>query len=515
MFNRDFFPTPLPIIEEMLQGIDLTSKNILEPSAGKGDIVDYCIRNGAKSVIACEKHPELRTIVAGKCNVIADDFLTVTSDQVSHIDVMPMNPPFSADEKHIIHAFNIAPAGCQIIALCNIKTITDPYNKFRRQFVELIENYGEWYSLGSCFDSADRETKVEIALVKLRKGGVNYDSEFEGFFMEDEQEQQANGIVSYNFIRDLVNRYVAAIKIYDEQLETAVRLNELTQDYFFANDPKLAISVTRLSAPLKRNEFKKAMQKAGWKLIFEKLNMQKYATKGLLEDINKFVEKQEQVPFTMRNIYRMLEIVIGTQEGRMDRAIIEVFDTVTRHYHENRFGVEGWKTNSHYLINQKFIIDYMCAYSTGKEVAKTYSGTSERNFTTIEDLTKALCYLTGKNYDHMQSLTHRMHYPVLVKNAYTGEYLRGIHGNFLMQYSSMEDAERNEYYYKDKKVELIDQGKALYGEWIEWGFFEVRFYKKGTAHFRFKDPDVWAKFNQRVAKIKGYPLPENVFRKAA
>lgn len=47
-----------------------------------------------------------------------------------------------------------------------------------------------------------------------------------------------------------------------------------------------------------------------------------------------------------------------------------------------------------------------------------------------------------------------------------------------------------------------------YGQWFEWGFFRVRKYKKGTIHFEFKDEKVWAAFNQRVAKLKGYPLPE-------
>ena len=55
----------------------------------------------------------------------------------------------------------------------------------------------------------------------------------------------------------------------------------------------------------------------------------------------------------MKNIYRMLEIVIGTQSQRMDKAMIEVFDKVTERYSENRYNLEGWKTNSHYLVNKK------------------------------------------------------------------------------------------------------------------------------------------------------------------
>lgn len=80
MFNKDFFPTPYHVIHEMLNGYDLTGKVILEPSAGKGDIVDFCIGSGAANIIACEIVPELMQILNSKCKVIAEDFLTVTSE---------------------------------------------------------------------------------------------------------------------------------------------------------------------------------------------------------------------------------------------------------------------------------------------------------------------------------------------------------------------------------------------------------------------------------------------------
>ena len=41
MFNQEFYPTPAEVIEIMLQGETIENKTILEPSAGKGDIVDY------------------------------------------------------------------------------------------------------------------------------------------------------------------------------------------------------------------------------------------------------------------------------------------------------------------------------------------------------------------------------------------------------------------------------------------------------------------------------------------
>ena len=102
IFERDFYPTPEDVIVQMLAMSDITDKVILEPSAGSGNIVTFLQNNGAKEVIACEKNTKLRNIVEKKCQVIADDFLSVTSDMVSHVDMIVMNPPFSCEEDHIL-----------------------------------------------------------------------------------------------------------------------------------------------------------------------------------------------------------------------------------------------------------------------------------------------------------------------------------------------------------------------------------------------------------------------------
>lgn len=462
MFNKDFYPTPNNVIEMMLNGENINEKIILEPSAGKGDIVDYLKNNGAKNVIACELNADLKKIVQTKCKVIADDFLTLKSEQVSHVDMIVMNPPFSADEKHILHAFEIAPKGCRIIAICNTDTLKTYGYKVREQLLNVIEKYGQSVDLGEVFNNAERSTNVSVSVVTITKPGDNYANEFEGFFLdEDPAEDQENSIMPYNVVRDLVNRYIAAVKIFDQQLETAVRLNELTKDYFFTKQPELGISVNRLSVPVKRNEFKKEMQKEGWTFIFSKMNMQKHSTKGLREDINKFVEQQQQIPFTMRNIYRMLEIVIGTQSQRMDKAILEAFEGVTKYHDENRYGLEGWKTNSHFLLTETFILPWMVdtsKWSWNKhKIGLSYNG----NVELVEDMVKALCHITGTNYDETTPLS---------------SFVRNI------------DCE--------------------YGKWYSWGFFEIKGYKKGTMHFKFQNKDIWAKFNQHVARLKGYPLYE-------
>ena len=91
IFNRDHYPTPVAVIERMLLGEEIYGKTILEPSAGAGNIVDYLQANGAKEVVASEINDKLRSILSRKCTVIGDDFLKVTAEQVSHIDMIVMN----------------------------------------------------------------------------------------------------------------------------------------------------------------------------------------------------------------------------------------------------------------------------------------------------------------------------------------------------------------------------------------------------------------------------------------
>jgi hypothetical protein len=154
-----------------------------------------------------------------------------------------MNPPFSKGAEHILHAYNIAPAGCKIIALCNLETIKNAYSKSREEFKTLVETYGQFQDLGDCFSTAERKTGVNVALIRLDKPGSNYSQEFDGFFMEEEREAETGpGLMQYNEVRDLVGRYVESIKIYDQQLETAVRLNAMQKGYFDMGKSDLSVS---------------------------------------------------------------------------------------------------------------------------------------------------------------------------------------------------------------------------------------------------------------------------------
>lgn len=478
--NPDFYPTPNAVIEQMMLGEYYSGKTVLEPSAGKGNIVDWLKLNGAGKVIACEKDPNIRKLLSGKCEIIADDFLTVTADMISHVDYIVMNPPFSQGAKHILHAWDIAPAGCVIIALCNSSNL-DTWRSECRGLQETVNLYGNKEYLGEVFeDDAERTTRVSVSLIKLYKDGDG-ENEWDGYFFSEEDEDMANlnseaGIMSYNVVRELVNRYISAVKLFDETMQAAKRINETAEykDYSVDEDGKqhtntygyLPVKFTTVSGndrttEITHDQYKKELQKYYWRIIFQKLNMEKYATQKLHGQINKFIETQKNVPFTMGNVYRVIDMVVQTTGQRMQVALQEAFDHICSFSAENSTAGEKWKTNANYMVNQKFIVPYMCSsddYYTREAFLKLgYSGDGNK----LEDVNKALCYITGTDYDKIRHLSA-----------------------------------------------AVNSQRPLWGEWFKWGFFLCKGFKKGTMHFKFLDENVWLKFNCEVARLRGWNLPK-------
>lgn len=453
MFNRDFYPTPENVICEMLKVSDVANKIVLEPSAGTGNIVDYLNKMGAKEVLTCEINDKFRTVLAEKSHLVGADFLELKEEEISHIDMIVMNPPFSTIKKHLLHAWEIAPGGCEIISLTNSSVLECGYydDKEKKKIQELVENYGGSEYLGRAFaDSDERQTDVYISIIRLYKPKTN-EIEFEDYFTEeaDDPEYAAYGIMPYNFVRDCVNRYVEAVRQFDSVMEISNTINGLldgigAQSIHFGAKGHNAESITR-------ERFKKQIQKDAWRWIFHKFNIEKFITSKVMANINSFVELQQNIPFTMKNIYKMVEIIIMNRDNFFNQALCEAFDNICSFSSENSTAGEKWKTNSNYMVNKKFIVPWGCRM--------TYSGRVDIDgIGKMRDITKALCNLMGENFENIESLY---------------------------------DLER----------------RMWFGTWYEWGFFRIKAFKKGTVHIEFLDEEVWYKFNQTVAKSRGWSLP--------
>jgi predicted RNA methylase len=66
-YNKNYYPTPQPVIDIVLEGLDLKGKSILDPSAGMGAILD-AVKYRCKKTYAIEIENDFQTILKEKSN---------------------------------------------------------------------------------------------------------------------------------------------------------------------------------------------------------------------------------------------------------------------------------------------------------------------------------------------------------------------------------------------------------------------------------------------------------------
>ena len=165
-----FYPTPEPLIEQMVQFADLEKGDIvLEPSAGKGDIADFVKANTQNQVLVCERMDCLVEILELKGhNIIGRNALTLTEKA----DKILMNPPFEKgqDIEHVRYAFeNNLKAGGKLVAIISGSTMQKTQNKFKafqnwaNEFLDYQKDNGQ------AFKDAFKSTGVHTSTIVLSK----------------------------------------------------------------------------------------------------------------------------------------------------------------------------------------------------------------------------------------------------------------------------------------------------------------------------------------------------------
>ena len=166
-----FFPTPKNLIEEMINlGNINDSHEVLEPSAGKGDMVDVLKANGINNIDCIEIASSLKDILKLKgCNLVGSDFLEFNDKKYDRII---MNPPFEnlQDIDHIRHAYNtLKDGGILVSVMC--AGIMSNSRKKAEEFREWIDSLGAVYYKNDegAFKSAFNSTGVSSYMIKIVK----------------------------------------------------------------------------------------------------------------------------------------------------------------------------------------------------------------------------------------------------------------------------------------------------------------------------------------------------------
>lgn len=502
--NKDFYPTPQNLIDKMLCDVDFSMiKSILEPSAGKGDIVEtlkkkaethnkYCGNKEFQFDIDCiEADQNLQSILKGKnFRVVYNDFLTY--ETMKEYDLIIMNPPFSNGCKHLLKALKIQERnGGAIVCLLNAETLKNPCTNDRQDLQRKLTDYNAKIEfIQDAFLDAERKTAVEIALVKVQLPEVQRESFIlEGLRKAQEQrefqEEENTQLIDSDFFKAIVKQYQfeveAGIKLIKEYYAmTPFILSEFGKDEKTGETIQKGGCILQMNIignrdkynnKLSVNEYIKKVRKKYWTALFENKKFIGQLTNNLQRDFYNKVEELSNYDFSLYNIYQLKidmqkKVVKGIEE-----TIIELFDELSHKYSywdetsKNIHYYNGWKTNQSWIINKKVIIPlngyHDLSYSWGGFRPSRYDVVSK-----LQDIEKCFNYLDG-------GLTEAVDLEESLK--------------FAEEYGETKD--------------------------IQLKYFTVTFYKKGTCHITFNNDELLKKFNIFGSQHKGW-LPPSYGKKA-
>lgn len=479
MYNKNYYPTPKELIAKMVAPYkdNLKNLNILEPSAGMGAILDYLQFNGAKKtkLFACEIDQNFKPTLAGKgYKIIQDDFLNYSGSM--DFGLIVMNPPFDQGEHHLLKAWEIMRNG-DIVCLLNEETIKNDNSVFRIQLGVLIEQHGSVEYLGPVFEAADRKTKVNVALVRLHKKTEGSSAYFDmkGSAQVDEIDLSSSetGIEKRDYITALTDSYKKAIESTQDMYKAMKRFNLFTSA--FCNEYEVPKLITAFFETSKKsgfsdahNEFALAFQKHAWDKIFSNTKVAGLMTNKVREKFNKWREEMGGIDLNEENIIMLFDALIQQRKAIADECIEDAFDKITGYASkDNRWGEQvGWKTNSKYMVPEKFIIPYVV--EPGWNGSITYS---HHKSEFLDDIDRAFCLVSGKAFENIYS----------TRNA-VSRWCRS-------------------------EPQPDDYGRE------ESEFFTFKAHLKGTVHFKVKDLNLLAEFNRRACAKKGFQLPDEEFFK--
>lgn len=486
MFDDEFFPTPAVIAAKMIShywtgdgGKDYRSgkrsiKAVLDPSAGKGDLLDwfktayekvnYSSRYCGPKLYAVELNTELSSILQTKGHrLLGKDFLSYKPE--NSFDLIVMNPPFSEGVKHLLHAWDILKEG-DIVCLLNAETIRNPYTVERKLLARIIEDHGEVEYLGPCFAEAERPTDVHVAMVRLKKPASQEPSEldFEFSFPKEEgypdfeDDQVGTAVMRPDQMGAFIRRYDLMRKAFVDLLKAQQAIIFYGQGVL---DPDQVMSLVENACSPRRyaradkeqayENFSDGLRMKFWEQALGMLGIEKLLTAKMRENFRKYIEQQGSVALTKPNIYEVMQTLVLNSKNILDSAVVAVFDIFTSYHKCNRIYLEGWKTNARWKVGRKAILPNFVSRSFGWSFSMYRSDE-------YRDIDKAMCHLAGKRVEDVVTIEQAL------KTEWKGE----------------------------------DRGKC------ESEFFKLRYYLKGTLHLEFKDPDLWEKFNQVATAGKNW-----------
>lgn len=485
--NKTFYPTPDDLIERMLSKVKGHPAKILEPSAGKGDIVETLGRfygdYRSVDISAIEIDEDLQATLIGKgIKVIDTDFLAYAGPD--KWDLIIANPPFLEGDKHLMKAMDIMYNG-EIVFLLNAETLKNPHTNLRMDLVKrLTKLNAEIEYLDLAFRDAERSTDVECALIY-----INIEREIEDDLFEcctdgeqtikgpDEKDREYE-ISTGKTIEELVAEYNQTIRIGTETIMAYFKNYPKIWKYIGLNtEPKNhSVEDKTLTKKVQNhlNELLRTVRTDYWRRTLDLKEVRSRLTQKKQAEFEEGLKQRCHMDFTESNIRQFVLNLMGGFEQNLIDAVLEIFDLFTiKHsygergeFEENVHYYNGWKTNRAFFVNKKVIIPlgYQSFFDKMFNQWKVNYTVKDK----LRDIDVVANYFDGMpNYTTITEA---------IENAFRGDYING----------------------------RFTQSSNVQTKGIKSTYFTVNVFKKDTIHIIFNSDDILRRFNIAACRGKGW-----------
>ena len=533
--ESEFYPTPTELVQKMLECVDFKKvKTILEPSAGKGDILQVLARKECstspysdrfdvdcieidinlrqilkynfseeKKRSVCEKINELSPKRTWDCeineyitekisevqkmelekykeeklhffesdiHIVGDDFLSFHT--YKRYDLIIMNPPFSCGEKHLLKAIEMQKNGGQIVCLLNAQTLLNPFTNERKMLVKKLEELNATIEyISGAFSNAERRTDVDVALVYIcciADESYCYSNILDSMKKAnkyEEKEYEAAELTINDYILSTVQRYNLDVSMGVKLIEEYKALEPYLKGSFDEQN-RYSKSLLTLETPendTNVNSYIKSVRMKYWNALLRNKSIMSKFTTELREHYINLVSDLTDYDVSEFNIKTLIaEMNSKIYEG-IEKSIVRLFDKFTEehsYYPECKKTIhyfDGWVTNKAHKIGKKVIVPFYC-YNSNSYGGGRYNTFEIANM--LKDVEKVFDYFGGSN-EIFSNVTS-----ILELNLNGGNTRK-----------------------------------------IEFKYFYVSVFKKGTVHIEFKDQKLVDRFNIYVCKHKNWLPP--------
>lgn len=491
MFENEFYPTPEDLAAHMVGMVDLAKvRTVLEPSAGKGDLLDalekrikesYYRYDANKYDIDCiEFSEDLRRLLIGKEHrVIFNNFLKF--ETLKKYDLILMNPPFSEGDKHLLKALELMKDGGQIVCILNAETLKNAYTNTRRELLMKLEEYDAQIEyLKQSFTDALRPTEVEIAVIYM---DIPRKTRLDSLILTDLQRPENEGSTNFAEKVDKITFYDLVLRM-EQQFKFEVQAAYKLLDEYDAMKPYVMNEFRKekyprpiISIKIDDNDFEgndarnRVLEKIRlkyWRAFGESPQLQAMLTSNLQSLYQETILELSHYDFNLYNVEEVNRQLQSQMSGAVEETILNLFDEFSQKHswytecNKNIHYYNGWATNKAHKINKKVIIPLNGFDDYYKDKVRLKYGVSRK----LRDIEMTLNYLD------------------------TGRTCSSLPLEILLE-----------------EAEAVQQSKN-----IDTKYFKVTFYKKGTCHLEFKDLELLKKFNIFGSQRKGW-LPPDYGRK--